>query len=232
VIATTIWDCSDPAERERALVGAVSAMRRGGLVDVPTENCYVIAADAFSIKGTSLLRRAKLQQPDSPLGLLVASAQTVSGVAARVPPAAQVLMRTFWPGLLTLLLRPQATLAWDHPPMAPVAVRMPLHPLALALCGRLGPMAASAAAISGAPAPRTVAEALDSLADDVAGALDVGPVGDQAWSDSEDHELASTVVDVRTRPATIVRVGAVNAERVEGVLATLSRDTVADEPAE
>ena len=230
--AATVWDCADMASREKALSGAVAAMRRGGLVVLPTENCYVVATDAFSVKGTSLLRRAKLQPPNAPLGLLVASPETVSGVAARIPPTAQALMRTFWPGLLTLLLRPQATLAWDHPPHAPVAVRMPLHPVALAVCRRLGPIAASAAALSGAPAPTTVSEALDSLGDDVAGALDVGPLGLQSWSDTEDHTQASTVVDVRTRPATIVREGAISAQRVEEVIAGLAGDTVAVEQAE
>lgn len=230
--AATVWDCEDRASRDKALSGAVAAMRRGGLVVLPTENCYVVATDAFSVKGTALLRRAKLQQPNAPLGLLVASPETVSGVAARIPATAQVLMRTFWPGLLTILLRPQATLAWDHPPQAPVAVRMPLHPIALAVCRRLGPIAASAAALSGAPAPTTVSEALDSLGDDVAGALDVGPVGMQSWSETEDHSQASTIVDVRTRPAIIVREGAISAQRVEGVIAGLTGDTVTDEPTE
>ncbi len=229
--AAVIWDCTDSQNRSRAIASAVAVMRRGGLVIVPTENCYVVATDAFSIKGTSLLRRAKVQPPTTPLGLLVASPETVSGVAARVPPAAQVLMRTFWPGMVTLLLRPQATLAWDHPAQAPVAVRMPLHPIALAVCRGAGPVAASAAAMAGAPAPVTVQEAVDALGDDVAGALDAGRVGDLPWSSSEDHQLASTVVDVRTRIPSIVRAGAVDSARVEGVLEALSGDTVAEEPA-
>jgi L-threonylcarbamoyladenylate synthase len=231
VSAAVIWDCTDSQNRSRAIASAVAVMRRGGLVIVPTESCYVVATDAFSIKGTSLLRRAKVQPPTTPLGLLVASPETVSGVAARVPPAAQVLMRTFWPGMVTLLLRPQATLAWDHPPQAPVAVRMPLHPIALAVCRGAGPVAASAAAMAGAPAPVTVQEAVDALGDDVAGALDAGRVGDLPWSSSEDHQLASTVVDVRTRIPSIVRAGAVDSARVEGVLEALSGDTVAEEPA-
>lgn len=222
--AATVWDCSDPANRDRALAGAVGAMRRGGLVVMPTENSYVVATDAFSIKGTALLRRAKVQPATTPLGLLVASPETVSGVAARVPPAAQVLMKTFWPGMLTLLMRPQATLAWDHPPQAPVAVRMPLHPVALEVCRRLGPVAASTASLAGGPAPQSVEEALDSLGDDVAGALDAGRVGEGVWSPTEDHELASTVVDVRNRTAKIVRPGAIDASRVESVLEGLTGD--------
>ena len=228
--ATTIWDCRDQAQRGRGIAGAIAAMRRGGLVIFPTENCYVVATDAFSVKGTALLRRAKVQAPTTPLGLLVAGPETVSGVAARVPPSAQVLMQTFWPGLLTLLMRPQATLAWDHPPSAPVAVRMPLHPLALALCSRLGPIAASAASIAGGLVPVTVEEAIEGLGDDVAVACDVGRVGNGAWSALEDPQMPSTVVDVRNKVATVVREGAIGAERVETVLGELAGDTVAGEP--
>lgn len=227
--ATTVWECADGHDRKTAVAGAVAAMRRGGIVLLPTENCYVVATDAFSTRGTALLRRAKMQPTTTPLGLLVASPTMVSGVAARIPRQARALMDAFWPGLVTLLLRPQPTLAWDHPRGAALAVRMPLHPLTLAVCAALGPMAASAATISGGAAPTTIAAALDSLGDDVAGACDVGTLGERAWSDLEDPELASTVVDVRGREPQIVRAGAVASPRVEAVLATVepARDKVA-----
>lgn len=225
-----VWDCQAPIDvkaRERAVSAAVAMMRRGGLVIIPSENCYLVATDAFSVKGTAALRRAKNANPDAPLGLLVASPQTVSGVAARVPPAAQALMQAFWPGLLTILLKPQVTLAWDHPASAPVAVRMPIHPLTLALCQRLGPMVASVATLNG-DAPTTAAQAQEALSSEISGVCDVGLLGDQAWSKSEDHELSSTVVDVRTRVPRIVRIGAVARERVETVLSPWMGDTVTD----
>ncbi|MCH1463583.1 MAG: Sua5/YciO/YrdC/YwlC family protein, partial [Candidatus Nanopelagicales bacterium] len=105
--AGQLWECADGANRETAVRGAVAAMRRGGLVILPTENSYVVAADAFSLRGTALLRRAKMVPESTPLGLLVASPVVVSGVAARVPRVAKKLMEAFWPGLLTVLLRPQ-----------------------------------------------------------------------------------------------------------------------------
>lgn len=212
------WDCTDPEQRTRAITQSVSIMRSGGLVVFPTENCYVVATDAFSLRGTSLLRRAKVQSSGTPLGLLVAGPHTVSGVAARVPERARELMAAFWPGMLTLLLPAQPTLAWDHPSGAPIAVRMPLHPLALAICEALGPTAASAASIAGGEAPTTAQQAVDSLADDVDGVCDVGPVGQQEWSQTEDRHLASTVVDLATYPASIVRSGAIADEPVESVL--------------
>lgn len=221
------WDCTDPQIRARAVGQAASIMRAGGIVVLPTENCYVVATDAFSLKGTALLRRAKMQPATTPLGLLVASPQTVSGVASRVPERARDLMAAFWPGMLTLLLPAQSTLAWDHPTGAPIAVRMPVHPLALDICTALGPMAASTASVAGGDAPITAQQALDSLADDVAAVCDVGPLGQEAWSDVEDRHLASTVVDLATYPASVVRAGAIPTERVEAVLRPGSGDTVA-----
>lgn len=229
--ATTIWECGDSPgasaiDRERVVSRAVSIMRRGGLVILPTENCYVVATDAFSMKGTALLRRAKVQGTGTPLGLLVGSPETVGGVAGRVPERARDLMDAFWPGMLTLLLPAQPTLAWDHPQGAPVAVRMPLHPLTLAICGQLGPMAASAATIVGGQPPVTVAEAVESLVDDVDAACDVGEVGTSAWSEFEDPSLSSTVVDMASYPASVVRAGAIATERVEAVLRPAKGDTV------
>ena len=230
--AATVWQCgsgpdSSEVDREQVVTQAVSIMRGGGLVVLPTENCYVVATDAFSVRGTALLRRAKVQNTGTPLGLLVGSATTVAGVASRVPDRARDLMDMFWPGLLTLLLPAQPTLAWDHPAGAPVAVRMPLHPLTLAICRRLGPMAASAATIVGGEPPVTVEQAVEALVDDVDAAYDVGQVGTAAWSEVENPQLASTVVDLATYPASIVREGAIDSRRVDAVLRPDRGDTVA-----
>jgi tRNA threonylcarbamoyl adenosine modification protein (Sua5/YciO/YrdC/YwlC family) len=232
VSATTIWDCGQsPAtgdiERDTVVTQAVSIMRRGGLVVLPTENCYVVATDAFSLRGTGLLRRAKVQASGTPLGLLLGSTRMVAGVAARIPERARELMDAFWPGMLTLLLPAQPTLAWDHPAGAPVAVRMPLHPLTLAICAELGPMAASAASIVGGEPPVTVEQAIDSLVDDVDAVCDVGPVGTTPWSTGEQVALASTVVDLSSYPAAVVREGAIATARVEAVLRPERGDTVA-----
>jgi len=67
-----VWNCADGADgadgadRDKAVSAAVAAMRRGGLVILPTENSYVVATDAFSLRGTALLRRAKMQPVSTP----------------------------------------------------------------------------------------------------------------------------------------------------------------------
>ena len=124
---------------------AYSTVRRGGLVIVPTESQYAVVTDAFSLRGTALLREYRGLGPQVPLTVLVPNANAVSGITSSIPQIARELMECYWPGELTLLLSAGTTLAWDHPADAPVAVRMPRHPFLLELLGTTGPLASSSA---------------------------------------------------------------------------------------
>ena len=130
---------------------AYSTVRRGGLVIVPTESQYAVVTDAFSLRGTSLLREYRGLGPQVPLTVLVPNANAVSGITSSIPQIARELMECYWPGELTLLLAAGTTLAWDHPADAPVAVRMPRHPFLLELLGTTGPLASSSAQPIGMP---------------------------------------------------------------------------------
>ena len=209
-------DCADGRDRARAVAAAMSAIRRGDLVLIPTENTYVLATDAFSPRGCDALRRAKGQSQDTPLGVLVPRAGTVAGLAADVPGAARAVMSALWPGMVTLLLDPQPTLAWDHPPGSPIALRVPAHPVALAVVGETGPVVASAVTDDG-DLVRSCMRAME-IHPEAAIALDAGTV-DSAWSDSEDPGLSSTVVDFRGEEPVILRHGAVPESRVHAAIA-------------
>lgn len=209
-------DCADGRERARAVSVAAAAVRRGDLVIIPTENAYVVVADAFSPRGTQDLREAKGQSQDTPLGVLVARPGTVSGLAADIPPQARAVMAALWPGMVTILLEPQPTLLWDHPPGSPIALRAPAHPVALAVVGETGPLVASAVTIDGDPV-RTCDVACE-VHSEVAIALDAGFL-DTRWSQDEDPELASTIVDLRSADPVFLRHGAVDEERVRAAIA-------------
>jgi tRNA threonylcarbamoyl adenosine modification protein (Sua5/YciO/YrdC/YwlC family) len=118
-------------------------------------------------------------------------------------------MDAFWPGLLTLLLPPQPTLAWDLPNGAPLAVRMPLHPVALALLAASGPLVVTTANLRGLPAPADVDDALAQLGDSVALALDAGDLTDESG-------LPSTVVDLTGDAPRVVRMGSVSLDALRG----------------
>ena len=195
--------CADGHRREPAVTAALAAVRRGDLVLIPTESVYALATDAFSARGMSALREAKGYDADVPVPVMVGSRGTVAGIASRVSDDARALMESFWPGGLTLLLTPQSTLAWDLPPEAPLAVRMPLHPVALALLGASGPLAVTSANLPGLPAPTDVDGALEQMGDVVSLVLDAGPLADDAG-------LASTIVDATGDPPRVVRPGAVS----------------------
>jgi tRNA threonylcarbamoyl adenosine modification protein (Sua5/YciO/YrdC/YwlC family) len=212
-------ECADGRERVRAVTAAIAALRRGDLVILPTENTYVLATDAFSPRGVRALRQAKGHAEETPLGLLVPRAGTVPGIAADVSFTARTLMAAFWPGMVTLLLDAQPTLAWDHPQGSPVAVRAPAHPVALGVVTEAGPTAASG--ITDAGDPVRSCELAMQIHPDAAIALDAG-VLDAPWSDSEDPELASTIIDVRGDSAVIMRHGAVSEERIRAALAATS----------
>lgn len=170
-------DVTDPAARPRAVVAAVSAARRGDLVLLPTEHVYAIATDAFSARGVDAVRAAKDLPDNAPLAVMVPNPATVAGIAAEVTPAAKALMAGFWPGPLTILLDPQPTLAWSLPPAAALAIRMPLHPVALDVLRGLGPTVVTAANAPGQPMPATVEDAVDQLGDALGVVLDAGPLG-------------------------------------------------------
>ena len=111
----------------------------------------------------------------------------------------RALAEAFWPGGLTLVVPRQRTLSWDlGDTHGTVAVRMPLHPVALELLERTGPMAVSSANRTGEPPRRHRLEALDQLGDAVTIYLDAGPAG---------SGVPSTIVDGTTPVPRLVRRG-------------------------
>ena len=196
-------------ERDRAIGSASSAVRRGDLVLLPTESAYALVTDPFSSRGVAALRAAKGQTHDSPLSLMVPSAATVAGIATGVTAPVNALMQALWPGPLTLLLRPQPTLAWDLAADLPIAVRMPLHPVILAVLERCGPLVVTTANAPGLAAPRTIAEASAQLGECAAIAVDAGEL--------EEAQLPSTVLDMSGLDPTVVRQGTLSIAQLQQV---------------
>ncbi|MDD2857689.1 MAG: L-threonylcarbamoyladenylate synthase [Candidatus Nanopelagicales bacterium] len=190
------------AERERAVSAAASAARRGDLVLLPTESVYALATDPFSTRGVAAIRSVKGLAEHAPLPLMVPSAATVHGIASGVTPTVQALMEAFWPGPLTLLLPGQPSLAWDLPSHLPVTVRMPIHPVTLAVLERTGPLIVTAANAPGQPGPTSIEAATQQLGECAAIAIDTGEL--------VSHEGPSTVVDVTGVIPRVVRPGALS----------------------
>jgi tRNA threonylcarbamoyl adenosine modification protein (Sua5/YciO/YrdC/YwlC family) len=210
--ADVIVDCTDPVARETAVARAVEVVRSGRVVVLPTDTVYGVGADAFDVVAVAMVLAAKHRGREMPPPVLVASPRTVEGLATGIPMYAQILMRQFWPGGLTVVLPAQPSLAWDlGETNGTVAVRMPDDEIALALLGEVGPMAVTSANVTGQPAAQSAREAYDQLGGAVSLYLDGGPRTGGA---------ASTIVDCTGAEPVVLRHGVIPPDRLREVLGT------------
>jgi tRNA threonylcarbamoyl adenosine modification protein (Sua5/YciO/YrdC/YwlC family) len=203
------YDCADAQQREAGISEAVTAARAGGLVVLPTDTVYGLGADAFSPEAVARLLAARQQERRIPPSVLVGSVRAATALAESLGAFGQDLIDEFWPGPLTLVLRASSTLKWDlGDANGTVAIRMPLHPVALDLLRRTGPMAVSSASKTGAPTGPTIADARAQLGDAVDVYLDSGPCVENA---------PSTIVDLTSSMPRVLRAGAITVDQLRKV---------------
>ena len=204
-------DIASSPEIERA----VAALRAGGLVILPTETVYGLAADAADPRAVAAVYAAKGRPSFNPLIAHVADAATARRIAT-FDDRAERLAQAFWPGPLTLVLPiadEAAVCDLARAGLDTVAVRAPAHPLAHALLEAFGgPLVAPSANRSGRPSPTTFTDALEETGQAAAAALDGGPcrIG-----------LESTVVALLDAPR-LLRPGAVTRAQIEALIGPLS----------
>ncbi len=205
-----IVDCRDATARAEAVAQAAEVVRSGRLLVMPTDTVYGIGADAFDKVAVAMVLAAKHRSRDMPPPVLVPSPRTVDGLAIDVPMYAKILMRAFWPGALTLVLRAQRSLAWDlGKTNGTVALRMPQDSVALDVLSEVGPMAVTSANLTGQPAATTAQEAHEQLGGSVSIYLDDGPRHEQG---------ASTIVDCTGEEPVVLRHGSLSADALREVL--------------
>ncbi|NGN66201.1 threonylcarbamoyl-AMP synthase [Streptomyces sp. A7024] len=207
------YDCSDATDRKTGLREAASAVRRGELVVLPTDTVYGIGADAFSGEAVADLLDAKGRGRNMPTPVLVGSPNTLHGLITDMSEDAWELIDAFWPGALTIVAKHQPSLTWDlGDTRGTVAVRMPLHPVAIELLKDVGPMGVSSANLTGHPAPQDCDAAQDMLGDAVSVYLDGGPTP---------AAVPSSIVDVTGKTPKLLRAGAVTEEQLREVVSDL-----------
>lgn len=213
----------DPAAPDATMLEhAAAILRSGGLVAFPTETVYGLGAHALDDAAVRRIYAAKGRPAHNPLIVHVADAQAASALCARWPPAAEALAARWWPGPLTLVLPKRAEIPDSVTAgLDTVAVRVPAHPLALALLGASAlPIAAPSANRSGALSPTTAAHVERGLGDRVDLILDGGPtpVG-----------IESAVVSLAADPPLLLRPGTIALERLRETVSELTRPTATDE---
>ncbi|MCF4140341.1 threonylcarbamoyl-AMP synthase [Streptomyces sp. Tue 6430] len=207
------YDTNDATDRVTGLREAASAVRRGELVVLPTDTVYGIGADAFSKEAVGDLLEAKGRGRNMPTPVLIGSPNTLHGLVTDFSELAWELVDAFWPGALTLVARHQPSLQWDlGDTRGTVAVRMPLHPVAIELLTEVGPMAVSSANLTGHPAPENCDYAQEMLGDSVSVYLDGGPTP---------GNVPSSIVDVSREVPLLLRAGAISEEELRKVVPDL-----------
>ncbi|AIQ44065.1 translation factor [Paenibacillus sp. FSL R5-0912] len=201
------------AESDREAIAAAAAMlRSGGTVAFPTETVYGLGADARNTSAVEAVFAAKGRPSDNPLIVHIARREELEGLVIEVHPVASALMDAFWPGPLTLVLpvRPGVLSPLVTAGLDTVGVRMPGHPVALALLRAAEcPVAAPSANRSGRPSPTLAAHVMEDLAGYIGGVLDGGAAG---------VGLESTVVQVQPDgTVAVLRPGGITAEQLAAV---------------
>ncbi|MGW5154964.1 L-threonylcarbamoyladenylate synthase [Nonomuraea wenchangensis] len=210
------FDCSDPEQKAEGLKEATEAVRRGELVVLPTDTVYGIGADAFTPAAVTALLDAKGRGRDMPPPVLVGTVRAATALVDDLGPYGQDLIDAFWPGPLTLVCKANRALSWDlGDTKGTVAVRMPLHPVALELLKETGPMAVSSANRSGAPAATTAEDAETQLGESVAVYLDGGKTTDNT---------PSTILDLTTAVPRLLRSGAIPVQKLRGIIGYVATD--------
>lgn len=210
---TVFWHIAADRPERKIINKAAQIIKNGGLVAFPTETVYGLGADGLNPAAVGRIFAAKGRPTDNPLILHVAGQEEVTCLVAEIKKEAQTLMEAFWPGPLTLVL-PKAVGIPDEVTagLDTVAVRMPQHPVALALIAACGvPLAAPSANRSGYPSPTTGRHVYADLAGRIEAILESGPTG---------VGLESTVLDLSGEIATILRPGGITQEQLSAVLGT------------
>lgn len=193
------------------LAKAVRLLREGRVLAFPTETFYGLACDGKNEEAVERLFRVKGRDFRKAVPVIIGDREALEGIAAEVPPEAETLIRAFWPGALTLVLRalpgvsPRLTAGSGK-----IGVRLSSHPVARELARALGgPVTATSANLAGEKECSTAEDVLLALGDRIDGVIDGGrtPGG-----------LGSTLVDVTVKPPAILRKGAVPEERIAAVL--------------
>ena len=210
------YDCRDPHERSEGIAAAVTAARAGELIVLPTDTVYGIGADAFIPAAVTTMLAAKGRGRNMPPPVLVGTARAAAALVDDLGAFGQDLIDEFWPGALTLVFRASPTLLWDlGDTKGTVALRMPLHSVALDVLKQTGPLAVSSANRHGQPSAVSADEAEQQLGEAVSIYLDGGPCAEN---------VPSTILDLTGTIPKVLRVGAISVDRLRAVSSVIADD--------
>ena len=198
-------------EINRLISKAAKAIADGYIIVIPMENSYAFACDAFRADSVRTMHVLRGDPLFTAAQVIVGSVRTTEGIVREITPEISGLMKKFWPGMLSLNLRPQLGLSWDlgdNNQLDRVSIRLPRAKFAKALAAQTGPLAIASASRKGMSPAKSLADvfALDS---DVAlkfdnGNLRKGPI--------------STVIEADETGVRVLRVGAISLAEIKAIV--------------
>lgn len=193
---TEILDARLPQSISRA----ADLLRRGEVIALPTDTVYGVGSLAFNAEAVAEIYRVKDRPADKAIPVFVGSVAQIERVCADIPLPALPLLATYWPGALTVILPASPALPGIVTNNGQtVAVRVPDHPVVMALLAELNePLAVTSANLSGLPTPPTAAEIKTQLEGRLPLILDDGP---------SSGGVPSTILDLTQSPPKILRQG-------------------------
>ncbi|MBL7994530.1 threonylcarbamoyl-AMP synthase [bacterium] len=216
---TVILRINPKAPEPRLIRQAAAYLQQDELVAFPTETVYGLGANALSPKAIRKIFKAKRRPSDNPLIIHIADTKQLYALVKLVPPSAEKLIRKFWPGPLTMVLKKSDIVPSEiSAGLNTVAVRLPRHQIARSLIRECGfPLAAPSANSSGKPSPTDAAHVVYDLKNRIACVIDGGPtlVG-----------LESTVIDMTRKVPVILRPGKVSQQEIETVIGKVNLHSV------
>ncbi len=206
----------------RDIQTAANIIKTGGIVAMPTETVYGLAADALNGKAVRKIFKAKGRPMDNPLIVHISDISQIYTLVREFPKRAQLLADNFWPGPLTIIL-PKSDRIPDEVSagLDTVAVRFPSHPTALRLISLSSPLAAPSANLSGSPSPTTAGHVCDDMNGRIDAIIDGGDC---------DVGVESTVITLAEDPPRLLRPGGITVEQLRSVIGEVIIDNAVTAP--
>ena len=198
---------------------AAQILKNGGVVGIPTETVYGLAADALNGEAVKKIFQAKGRPMDNPLIVHIADYSDIEkyNLVSEIPESAEKLAKAFWPGPLTIIMKrtdvipPEVSAGLDT-----VAIRFPAHPLAQQIIKAADtPLAAPSANLSGSPSPTTAKHVLNDMDGRIDAVLDGG---------ASEVGVESTVITLAADVPRVLRPGGVTVEELRKVLGDVEVD--------
>ena len=194
-------------------------LKNGGLVGIPTETVYGLAADALNGKAVAKIFEAKCRPMDNPLIVHIANFDDIEkfNLVSEMPENAKKLAKKFWPGALTIIMKKSDIIPDEvSAGLDTVAIRFPSHPIAQEIIKTANtPLAAPSANLSGSPSPTTALHVMSDMNGRIDAIVDGG---------MSEVGLESTVITVATDVPRVLRPGGVTVEQLRAVLGEVEVD--------